>query len=162
MTFLHQKRHRRRQQQRQQRGPYVTKACTIANKTIQNVLEKHPANVVHDLILCVLLMIRNDFDRTPMLFSVISNDVQGCTSTLSSPSGYSQQSYDIDGFTLYSDSYEEQKVLAFQEVGPVLYQTRTDTRYVMLNNNLLDNTSANYNVFDDLFFDYYYMLPFYH
>ncbi|CAG8725975.1 1372_t:CDS:1, partial [Gigaspora margarita] len=59
--------------------------------------------------------LRNDFDRTPMLFSVISNAVQGYTSTLSLQSGYPQQSYDIDGFTLYSDSYEEQNVLAFQE-----------------------------------------------
>ncbi|KAF0512240.1 hypothetical protein F8M41_018033 [Gigaspora margarita] len=93
-----------------------------------------------------------------MLFFVISNAVQGHASTLSSPTRYLQQPYDIDGFTHYSDSYEDQNVPAFQEVCPVLYQVSINTGYVMPNNNLLDNN----NVFDNLFFDDYYMLPFDH
>ncbi|CAG8685526.1 24_t:CDS:1 [Gigaspora margarita] len=181
MYFLHQERHQRKPQQRQQRGPYVTKACTNCRQKHAKCTGEVPCERCTRLnLVCTfsasgkkrgpkknnklleevysLDNLRNDFDRTHMQFFVISDAVQGHASTQLSPTGYSQQPYDIDGFTHYSASYEEQNVPAFQEVCPVLYQASIDTGNVMPNNNLLDNAPTN-NIFDYLFFDGYYMLP---
>ncbi|CAG8818916.1 836_t:CDS:1, partial [Racocetra persica] len=50
----------------------------------------------------------------------------------------------INEFTIYSDSYKEQNIPAFQEIYPFSYQARTDTGYIMQNNNLIDNAPINY------------------
>ncbi|RIB02399.1 hypothetical protein C2G38_2227927 [Gigaspora rosea] len=188
MSLLHQERHQQRQQKRQQRGPYTTKACTNCRQKHAKCTGEVPCERCTRLnIVCTFSVsskkrgpkknvklqelqeevyalnnLRNDFDRTLMQFFAISDAVQGHASILSSPTGYPQQPYDIDGFTHYSDSYEEPNVPALLEVCPVLYQASTDTGYVMPNNNLLDNTTTNNNVFDYLFFDDYYMLLFDH
>ncbi|CAG8783641.1 hypothetical protein C2G38_2227933 [Gigaspora rosea] len=182
MSFLHQERHQQRQQKRQQRGPYTTKACTNCQQKHAKCTGEVPCERCTRLnLVCTfsdsgkkrgpkknaklpeevyaLNNLRNDFDRTHMQFFVISDAVQGHTSTLSSPTGYPEQSY---GIAHFSDSYEEQNVPAFQEVCPVLYQASIDAGYVMPNNILLDNTSTNINVYDYVFFDDYDMLPFDH
>ncbi|CAG8602883.1 11759_t:CDS:1, partial [Dentiscutata heterogama] len=166
MSFLHQEQHQQGQKQPKKRGPYTTKACTNCRKkhakctgkafcerctrlnlecTFDNSGQKRgpkkngklseEVNDLNDL--------RNDFDRNPMLVSAVSNAMQSHVSTLSSPLGYPQPN-NFDEFIHY-DAYDEQTIQDFQEVGRFLYQTRTDTEYIMPNNDLLNNSSTNNN-----------------
>ncbi|KAF0512244.1 Ubiquinone biosynthesis O-methyltransferase [Gigaspora margarita] len=142
--------HQRRRQKRQQRGPYATKACTNCRQKRSKCTGEVPCERCTRLnIVCAFSDLGKK--RGP------KKNVKP-SETLSSPTGHPQQPYDIDGFTHYSDSYEEQNVPAFQEVCPVLYQASIDTGNVMPNNNLLENNNA----FDNISFDDYYMLPFDH
>ncbi|CAG8814079.1 35263_t:CDS:1, partial [Gigaspora margarita] len=144
MSFLHQEQHQRRRQQRQQRGPYATKACTncqekhakcsgraTCERCIQHNLlctfidsgkkrgpkknGKHPEQVY------VLFDSENDIDEASMLSYVTCNFIRDHASTLSSTLRYPQQPNNMDKFTLYSESYEEQNIDTFQEAGPSLY-----------------------------------------
>ncbi|RIB09586.1 hypothetical protein C2G38_2208529 [Gigaspora rosea] len=160
-------------QERQQRGPYATKACTNCRQKHAKCTGEAPCERCTRLnLVCIFNesgkkrgpkknnkppeevymsnYLRSDLDRTPMPLSVISNAVQGHASILSSPSGYPQQPYNIDEFTLYSGSYEEQNAAAYQVISPILYQAHTNTGYVIPNNDLTNN-----NGFAD---DDYYML----
>ncbi|KAF0532973.1 hypothetical protein F8M41_010828 [Gigaspora margarita] len=88
----------------------------------------------------------NDIDGTSMLYSMIPNLVQSHSSTISLSEYPQQQSDDIDDVTIYSDLCEKKDAHAFQEVDPFSYQVRTDTGYIMQNNNLIDNTYINNNI----------------
>ncbi|CAG8827795.1 41200_t:CDS:1, partial [Gigaspora margarita] len=141
MSFSRQQRSRRQQQ----RGTYVTKACTNCQQkhakcsgrvtcercTLRNLectfigssKKRGPKTNI------ILNGSENDFGGIFVLSSVIPNRVQGHTSTLSSTSEYLQQPNNINEFIHYSNFYEEQDVHAFQESGSVLYQAHTDTGY---------------------------------
>ncbi|KAF0512254.1 Cutinase transcription factor 1 alpha [Gigaspora margarita] len=153
--------------ERQQRGPYVTKACTNCQQkhakctggavckrcTQRNLVctfsdsgkKRGPKkNGQHPEQVYVLNGLENDFDGTTMLSPVVPNLLQGHTSTLSSPSEYLQQPDNIDELTFYSNFYEKQDIQAFQEAGSFPYQVHTDTGYGM---NLIDKVYVNNNVF---------------
>ncbi|CAG8746922.1 22472_t:CDS:1 [Dentiscutata erythropus] len=131
--------------QRQQRGPYVTKACT-------NCQQKHVKCT--GKATCKYCMSRNlectfinsgktrgpkprkqwnyvlnnsdiNFDGRFMPHSVTPNIVQGHTLT-----------FPDNNHTFYSNSYDEfQNIHTPQEIIPLLYQTHTDnTGYFMQNN----------------------------
>ncbi|CAG8779145.1 18092_t:CDS:1 [Dentiscutata erythropus] len=172
-------------QQRQRRGFYVSRACTNCQQkhtkcsgnvicercTLRNLectfidsgKKRGPrVNCKFSEQVSVFNGPENEFEGISMLSSTIPNALRDHASTLSSPSGYPQTSDNIDKVTLYSN-YEEQNIRAFQGVDPFSYQACTDTGFVMQDNNIMDSTPINHNIiflYEDLFFDNNYILPF--
>ncbi|RIB09585.1 hypothetical protein C2G38_2208525 [Gigaspora rosea] len=136
--------------EQQQRGPYVTKACTNCQQkhakcsggevckrctqrnlvcTFNNSRKKRgpKKNGKHPGQVHVFNSLENDFDGTFMLSSVIPNPKQCHTSTLSFSPGYQQRQPDnLDELILYSNFYEDQNIYISQEVSPFSCQKCTD------------------------------------